>query len=104
LAWKQNPIFKITRTKKAEGIAQSVEGMPSKHKALSSNSSTAKKKKEEEKEEEEEGGKEEKRRNIVKKDCLEGNQWRREGEGGESKNMIKYYIYTYIYISIYIYI
>jgi hypothetical protein len=41
----QDTIYKITRAKGADGMAQAVEHLTSKHKALSSNPSTAKKKK-----------------------------------------------------------
>jgi hypothetical protein len=42
---KPDPISKITRAKRAEGVAQATEYLFSKHKALSSNPSTTKKKK-----------------------------------------------------------
>jgi hypothetical protein len=42
---KQDPISKISREKRAAGMAQATEGLPSKCKALSSNLSTRKKKK-----------------------------------------------------------
>jgi hypothetical protein len=45
LGKKQNLIFKITRGKRAGGMAQVVECLPSKHKALSSNPSTTNTKK-----------------------------------------------------------
>jgi hypothetical protein len=41
---KQNPISKITRAKRIGGMAQAVEYVPSKHKALSSNPNKPKKK------------------------------------------------------------
>jgi hypothetical protein len=46
-AWaiKQDPISKITRVKRAGGIAEAVESLPSKWESLSSNSRTAKKQK-----------------------------------------------------------
>jgi hypothetical protein len=46
LAWtkKQDPISKITRVKRAEGVNQAVEYLPHKHKALKSNSNPTKKK------------------------------------------------------------
>jgi hypothetical protein len=37
---KWDPIFKVTRAKRVEGMAQAVERLPSKCEALSSNSST----------------------------------------------------------------
>jgi hypothetical protein len=45
--FEKDPISKITRAKRFEAMAQAVEHLPQKHKALSSNSSTAKKKGEE---------------------------------------------------------
>jgi hypothetical protein len=42
---KQDPSSKITRTKKAGGIAEAVESLPNKCKALSSKPSTVRKKK-----------------------------------------------------------
>jgi hypothetical protein len=40
---KQDPIWKITKVKRARGVAQVVEYLPSKFEALSSNPNTAKK-------------------------------------------------------------
>jgi hypothetical protein len=48
---KQDPISKITREKRTGGIAHTVEYLPSKHEALSSNHSIIKKKKKERKKE-----------------------------------------------------
>jgi hypothetical protein len=50
LGKKRDPISKITRAKRAGGVAQVVEPLPSKCKALSSNPKTKKKKKKERKE------------------------------------------------------
>jgi hypothetical protein len=47
LGKKQDPISKITRAKRTEGLAQAVEHLTSKYEALSSNNYTAKKKKSE---------------------------------------------------------
>jgi hypothetical protein len=38
----QDPITKVTRVKRAGGVAQAVEHFPSKHKALSTNPSNTK--------------------------------------------------------------
>jgi hypothetical protein len=43
LGKKQDPLSKITRSKRAGGAAQAVESLPSKYKALNLNPSTAKK-------------------------------------------------------------
>jgi hypothetical protein len=45
LSKKPDPISKITREKRAEGMAQVVRGLPSKCEALSSTAITVKKKK-----------------------------------------------------------
>jgi hypothetical protein len=50
LGKKRDPISKITRAKRAGGVAQVVEPLPSKCKALSSNPKTKKKKKKKKKE------------------------------------------------------
>jgi hypothetical protein len=42
---KQDPISKITKAERAEGVAEAVEYLPSKSKVLSSNPTTAKKEK-----------------------------------------------------------
>jgi hypothetical protein len=39
---KQDPNSKITRVKRAGGVAQAIEYLPNKHKALSSNPGTTK--------------------------------------------------------------
>jgi hypothetical protein len=44
-SWSQLPWVKISRAERAEGVAEVVEHLPSKHKALTSNPSTVKKKK-----------------------------------------------------------
>jgi hypothetical protein len=45
LGYKHNPISKINKAKRAGGMAQVVESLPSKFRAMSSNPSTTKKKK-----------------------------------------------------------
>jgi hypothetical protein len=48
LSKKQDPISKITREKRAGGLAQMANCLPSKHKALNSNPNMTKKKKKKE--------------------------------------------------------
>jgi hypothetical protein len=54
LSKKPDPISKITREKRAEGMAQVVEYLPSKHQAPSSNSSPTKKERKKQRERERE--------------------------------------------------
>jgi hypothetical protein len=41
LGKKQDPIFKMTRAKRTAEVAETIENLPHKHEALSSNPSTA---------------------------------------------------------------